>query len=137
MKALRIALASAGLAFAASAHAQQPAAAPTPAVHEAAAPAGNHVMEGVAAWYGQKFAGRRTASGKRFNPNALTAAHPTLPFGTHVKVINTRNNRSVTVTINDRGPTSSKRMLDVSAAAAKKLGFVRAGLTDVKLEIAS
>lgn len=131
MKALRIALASAGLAFAALSHAQQPAAAP------AAASAGNHVMEGVAAWYGHKFAGRRTASGKRFNPNALTAAHPTLPFGTRVNVINTRNNRGVVVTINDRGPTSPKRMLDVSVAAARKLGFVRAGLTDVKLEIAA
>ena len=94
-------------------------------------------MEGVAAWYGHKFAGRRTASGKRFNPNAMTAAHPTLPFGTRVNVTNTRNNRNVLVTINDRGPTSPKRMLDVSVAAAKKLGFVRAGLTEVKLEIAN
>ena len=128
MKALRIVLASTGLALATLAHAQQPA---------AVTPSGNHVMEGVAAWYGHKFAGRRTASGKRFNPNALTAAHPTLPFGTRVNVTNTRNNRSVLVTINDRGPTSPKRMLDVSAAAAKKLGFVRAGLTDVKLEIAN
>ena len=92
-------------------------------------------MEGVAAWYGHNFAGRRTASGKRFNPNALTAAHPTLPFGTRVNIINTKNNRSVVVTINDRGPTSPRRMLDVSVAAAKKLDFVRAGLTDVKLEI--
>jgi rare lipoprotein A len=133
MKALRIALAAAGLAFASLSQAQQVVTAPAPA----AAPAGNHVMEGVAAWYGHKFAGRRTASGKRFNPNALTAAHPTLPFGTRVNVINTRNNRGVVVTINDRGPTSPKRMLDVSVAAARKLGFVRAGLTDVKLEIAA
>lgn len=132
MKALRIALASSGLVFAALSHAQQPAAAPAA---PAAASAGSHVMEGVAAWYGHNFAGRRTASGKRFNPNALTAAHPTLPFGTRVNIINTKNNRSVVVTINDRGPTSPRRMLDVSVAAAKKLDFVRAGLTDVKLEI--
>lgn len=134
MKALGIVLALTGLAFATLAHAQQAATAPAA---PAAAPAGNHAMEGVAAWYGHKFAGRRTASGKRFNPNAMTAAHPTLPFGTRVNVTNTRNNRNVLVTINDRGPTSPKRMLDVSVAAAKKLGFVRAGLTEVKLETAN
>ncbi len=134
MKALGIVLASAGLAFATLTHAQQPAAEPAAPV---VAPASGHVMEGVAAWYGHKFAGRRTASGKRFNPNAMTAAHPTLPFGTRVNVINTRNNRNVLLTINDRGPTSPKRMLDVSIAAAKKLGFVRAGLTEVRIEIAN
>lgn len=135
MKTCKLALMVFGLAFAAASNAQQPAPAEPAATQ--AAPAGSHVMEGIAAWYGHKFAGRRTASGKHFNPNAMTAAHPTLPFGTRVNVTNTRNNKSVVVTINDRGPTSPKRMLDVSVAAAKKLGFVRAGLTEVKLEIAN
>ena len=92
-------------------------------------------MAGTAAWYGRKFAGRRTASGQRFNPAALTAAHPTLPFGTRVKVTNQANQRSVVVTINDRGPTSPGRVIDVSLAAARRLGFVRAGLTEVTLEV--
>lgn len=107
----------------------------TPAAAPSAPPAAADNMSGVAAWYGSKFAGRRTASGQRFNPAALTAAHPTLPFGTRVKVTNQKNQRSVVVTINDRGPTSPGRIIDVSLAAAKRLGFVRAGLTEVTLEV--
>jgi rare lipoprotein A len=101
----------------------------------AAATATSDAMTGTAAWYGRKFTGRRTASGQRFNPDAMTAAHPTLPFGTRVKITNTKNNRSATVVINDRGPTTPGRIVDVSLAAAKQLRFVRSGLTDVSLEV--
>jgi rare lipoprotein A len=97
--------------------------------------AANDTMSGTAAWYGSKFNGRKTASGQRFNATALTAAHPSLPFGSRVKVTNTKNSRSVVVVINDRGPTSPGRIIDVSQAAAKRLGFTRSGLTDVKLEV--
>lgn len=132
----RIALASLALLAATLANAQQPAPpAADAAMPTAAAPvAGDHVMSGTAAWYGRKFAGRKTASGQRFNPHAMTAAHPTLAFGTRVKVTNTRNKRSVVVTINDR-MNPSGRMLDVTQAAAKRLGFIRAGLADVTLEV--
>jgi rare lipoprotein A len=92
-------------------------------------------MSGKAAWYGRKFNGRTTASGQRFNAAALTGAHPSLPFGSRVKVTNTSNKRSVIVVINDRGPTSPGRVIDVSQAAAKRLGFIRSGLTDVTLEV--
>ena len=137
MKTARIAIASLALMAAGMAHAQT-----APASVESAAEAPmaakemvGDEMQGIAAWYGRKFSGRRTASGKRFNPNAMTAAHRTLPFGTKVKVTNMSNERSVVVIINDRGPTSRARMLDVSRAAARKLGFQRAGLTEVKLEM--
>ena len=121
---------------ASAAEASAPTASPAPApAAPAAAPAAAADMAGTAAWYGRKFAGRRTASGQRFNPAALTAAHPTLPFGTRVKVTNQANQRSVVVTINDRGPTSPGRVIDVSLAAARRLGFVRAGLTEVTLEV--
>jgi rare lipoprotein A len=114
-----------------------PTTAPAPAVAPVAARSSSttDVMEGKAAWYGKRFAGRKTASGKIFNPAAMTAAHNTLAFGTKVKVTNTKNNKSVTVTITDRGPSTPGRIIDVSAAAAGKLGFVRAGTADVKLEI--
>ena len=136
MTAFRLALASFGLALATQAGAQSatPAAA-EPAKEAAPAAASGDAMSGTAAWYGHKFAGRKTASGKRFNPNAMTAAHPTLAFGTRVKVTNTKNKRSAVVTITDRGPTTPGRIIDVSQAAAKKLGFIRSGLTDVSLEV--
>jgi rare lipoprotein A len=139
MKKLRIALAALGLLAATVANAQQPApaaaepakaAAPAPAVAAAA-----DASSGTAAWYGRKFAGRKTASGQRLNPHAMTAAHPSLPFGTRVKVTNTRNKRSVVLTINDRLSAGSGRILDVTQAAAKKLGFIRSGLTEVTLEV--
>ncbi len=98
---------------------------PAPAVFE----------EGVASWYGPGFEGRRTASGETFDPDALTAAHRRLPFGTRVRVINVDNGRDVVVRINDRGPARSDRILDVSAAAARALGMVRAGTARVQLVI--
>ena len=92
-------------------------------------------MEGVAAYYSNRFNGRKTASGQRFNNGAMTAAHNTLPFGTRVKITNVKNNRSVVVRITDRGPTTPGRSFDLTRAAASKLGYVRAGLTEVKAEI--
>ncbi|ORE94551.1 septal ring lytic transglycosylase RlpA family protein [Acuticoccus yangtzensis] len=93
------------------------------------------VKNGVASYYGKRFHGRRTANGERFNMNALTAAHRTLPFGTRVKVTNPKNGRSVTVRINDRGPYHGKRSIDLSRAAAEKIGMVNAGVASVKMEI--
>jgi rare lipoprotein A len=90
---------------------------------------------GNVAYYGQKFAGRKTASGERFNPQALTMAHKTLPFGSLVKVTNEKNNRSVVVRVNDRGPTTEGRVGDVSLAAARKLNMVRSGVVSAKLEV--
>ena len=99
------------------------------------APKDAAAMSGKAAWYGAKFNGRKTASGQPFNAAALTAAHPSLPFGSRVKVTNTQNKRSVVVTINDRGPTTPGRIIDVSHAAAQKLGLLKTGTADVNLEV--
>jgi rare lipoprotein A len=83
--------------------------------------------EGLASWYGLAFQGRRTASGERFDMNAFTAAHPTLPFGTRVLVRNPRNDRAVVVRINDRGPFVPGRIIDLSHAAARALGMLSFG----------
>jgi rare lipoprotein A len=91
-------------------------------------------QEGIASWYGQEFAGRPTASGEIFNPSQFTAAHPTLPFGTMLKVTNKHNNRSVTVRVNDRGPFVSARIIDVSSAAAEQLDMVATGTAPVLVE---
>ena len=88
---------------------------------------------GMASWYGPGFNGRKTASGERFNQKALTAAHKTLPFGTKVRVENLTNGREVVVRINDRGPFSSKRIIDLSRAAAQKLGMVASGTARVRV----
>ena len=90
---------------------------------------------GVASYYGVPYHGRQTASGEVFNMNELTAAHPTLKFGTMVKVTHLANNRSVTVRINDRGPFVKGRVIDLSKAAAEELQMVRAGLAEVKIEV--
>ena len=86
---------------------------------------------GDASWYGDRFAGKRTASGVKFNPNAMMAAHRTLPFGARVRVKDQRSGRSVTVKIVDRGPHVRGRVIDVSKAAARKLGILRRGTTRV------
>jgi rare lipoprotein A len=135
---LSAALAVFGLAAPFSIHAQTPAAPANPAAvtAPAAAPAAPAAgMEGLAAYYSNRLDGRKTASGQVFDQTKLTAAHPTLPFGTMVKVTNTKNNRSVVVRINDRGPTQAGRVIDLSRAAASKLGMLRSGLAPVKLEI--
>lgn len=91
--------------------------------------------EGLASYYHHKLHGRRTASGELHDKNDLTAAHRTLPFGTYVRVTNLDNNRSVIVEITDRGPRRRKRIIDVSKSAAEALGFVRKGVTRVRIEV--
>ena len=90
---------------------------------------------GLASYYGNELAGNRTASGERFNPGELTAAHRTLPFGSMVRVTNTSNGDSVVVRINDRGPFSHGRVIDVSHAAAREIGMHRSGTARVKLAL--
>jgi rare lipoprotein A len=92
-------------------------------------------LRGLASWYGPGFHGRRTASGQRFNQNALTAAHRSLPFGTKVRVTNVNNGRSTVVRINDRGPYSGRRIIDLSAGAARAIGLYSSGVGHVKLEV--
>ena len=90
---------------------------------------------GIASWYGLPFHGRRTASGERFDMNALTAAHPTLPFGTRVRVRSLVNGREVTVRINDRGPYARGRIIDLSHAAARAIGLLSRGTKAVELTV--
>jgi rare lipoprotein A len=92
-------------------------------------------VRGMASFYDEKFNGRLTASGEIFNNSDLTAAHLSLPFGSHVKVTNIRNGRSVVVRINDRGPYAKGRIIDLSKAAAKTIGISRSGVARVKLEV--
>lgn len=92
-------------------------------------------LSGTSAWYGKRAHGNRTASGSRFDWRKMTAAHRTLPFGTRVRVTNTRNHKNVVVTITDRGPSSRSYVLDVSRGAAEKLSMVRAGVASVTMEI--
>lgn len=89
---------------------------------------------GVASWYGDEFAGSITASGEPFRPGALTAAHPSLPLGTEVKVVNIENGREVVVRINDRGPFSGNRIIDLSEKAAKVLAMRDDGIAKVRVE---
>lgn len=100
-----------------------------------AAPAGAKQMRGIASWYGPGFHGRQTANGERFNQNDLTAAHRSLPFGTRVKVTNMNNGRSVVVRINDRGPFSGGRVIDLSSAAASAIGLKGSGVGPVNIQI--
>lgn len=88
---------------------------------------------GVASYYGDKFQGRKTASGETFKQNKLTAASRTIPFNTWVKIKNLKNKRTVKVRINDRGPFVKGRIIDVSKKAARKLGMIQDGITDVKI----
>lgn len=90
---------------------------------------------GVASYYNDKYHGRTTTSGETYDRNSMTAAHNSLPLGTRLRVTNLKNNRSVIVKVNDRMHRSNKRLIDVSKKAAKELGFIKAGLTKVKIEI--
>jgi rare lipoprotein A len=92
----------------------------------------NHAADGMASYYWQ---GQRTASGERFNAREMTAAHPTLPFGTKVRVTDVGSGKSVTVRVNDRGPFIKGRVIDVSQAAAESLGMTGKGVTKVKLDV--
>jgi rare lipoprotein A len=100
--------------------------------HQASTRVAGGSYSGMASYYWQ---GQMTASGVRFNPNAMTAAHRSLPFGTRVRVTNHSNGRSVVVTINDRGPFIGGRIIDLSRAAAQAISMTGAGVTRVSLEV--
>jgi rare lipoprotein A len=125
-----VALGAAGCASATPARAPvvptAPATAPPPAAFS---------QTGRASWYGEPHHGRRTANGERFDMNALTAAHPTLPFGTRLRVVNLDNDREVEVRVNDRGPSIPGRIIDLSYAAARALDAVAAGVVSVRLTV--
>ena len=90
---------------------------------------------GVASWYGEPFHGRKTASGEKYDMNDLTCAHPTLAFGTRLRVENLDNGRSITVRVNDRGPFKKERILDVSRKAAQELGMIGPGTAQVRISV--
>ena len=92
-------------------------------------------LEGMASWYGPNFHGRPTANGERYNQHGMTAAHPTLPLGTRVRVKNLENGKVVWVRINDRGPYAKGRVLDLSYGAARRLGMVNKGTARVRIEV--
>ena len=92
---------------------------------------------GIASWYGSYFDGKETASGEAFNMYDLTAAHPTLPLGTFVKVTNLRNGRTVVVRVNDRGPVVEGRIIDLSYGAARALNLEHRGIQTVRLDLVS
>ncbi|MBD9396355.1 MULTISPECIES: septal ring lytic transglycosylase RlpA family protein [unclassified Pseudomonas] len=96
--------------------------------------ASDYRAEGKASYYGRAHHGNKTASGERFDQNALTAAHRTLPFGTMVRVTNLDNGQSVVVRINDRGPFARGRIIDVSRKAAESLGMLKTGVAPVRVE---
>lgn len=110
----------------------RPVAAEAEAGHEPAQSRGVS-GEGLASWYGKQFAGKKTASGELFDPNAFTAAHRTLKFGTCVKVELLSSGKSVEVRITDRGPFVKDRIIDLSEAAARELGFAEEGVGKVRL----
>lgn len=91
--------------------------------------------QGEASYYADKFAGRTTANGETFDPSEMTAAHPSLPFDTRVRVTRVQNGESVTVRINDRGPYADDRIIDLSEAAAQKIGMIDEGVVEVRLEV--
>lgn len=138
-----VSLATTGPSLAQAPNVAAPATPPTtpPAATQSAAPPPATAarpadpMEGLAAVYSDKLNGRKTASGQVFRQSELTAAHPSLPFGTKVRVTNTKNNKSVEVRINDRGPTQAGRVIDLSSAAAAQVGIGKAGMAPVKLEV--
>lgn len=107
-----------------------------PAGPRSAAPPGT-VEKGEASWYGERHQGRRTANGERYDMYRLTAAHPSLPLGTKVLVTNLQNGRSVEVRVNDRGPTVAGRIIDLSYAAAQRLGAIAAGTIPVSVRVVS
>jgi rare lipoprotein A (peptidoglycan hydrolase) len=90
---------------------------------------------GNASWYGPEFDGKKTANGERFNCESLTAAHPNLPFGSWVRIVNTHNGKFELVRINDRGPYQEGREIDVSYRVARKIGLIHSGVSQVRLEL--
>ena len=108
-----------------------------PAAKEPSAVAVKLPQTGEASWYGTQHQGKQTASGTTFDQAELTAAHPSLPFGSKIKVTNLANGKSVEVEITDRGPFSGNRIIDLSQAAAKALDMIESGTATVRLELAS
>lgn len=104
-------------------------------IPEVAAPVRTPFQRGEASWYGPGFDGNHSANGEIFNRYAMTAAHPSLPFGTRVLVTNTNNGRSVVVRINDRGPFSGGRVIDLSQGAAASIGMIESGVANVQIDI--
>ena len=100
-----------------------------------ATPRGAFTQQGLGSYYADKFAGRATTSGAIYRPNEMTAAHNTLPFGTLIRVTNTRNNRSVDVTVTDRGPHTKGYIVDVSRRAAVQLDIIEAGVVPVVVTV--
>jgi rare lipoprotein A len=98
------------------------------------AQAGGFRQRGIASWYGRRFHGQKTASGESYDMYAMTAAHPTLPIPSYVRVTHVASGRSVVVRVNDRGPFHASRIIDLSYAAANRLGFVQAGSAEVQIE---
>jgi len=96
---------------------------------------GSHTEKGKACWYGPEYQGKPTASGEAFDMNKLTAAHRKLPFNTIVLVKNLENGRTVKVRINDRGPWTRGRLIDLSKAAAAEIGMISAGVAPVRIEV--
>ena len=131
----------------ADARLQRPTAAPTQAVATATPAMSDPVPEkpkqhgkvfrGIASWYGTVFNGRKTANGETYNMYDMTACHPTLPFGSLVRVVNLRNKKSVVVRINDRSDLVKGRSIDLSYAAAQQLNMTQSGLARVSLEVIS
>lgn len=114
-----------------------PTAAPDSTTPAKAAAERKHLLRGIASWYGAMFHGRITASGERFDMYAMTACHPTLPFGSRVRVVNLKNGRSVVVRITDRGDLEKGRIIDLSYGAAQKLAMTDSGLAPVRLDVLS
>ena len=100
-------------------------------------PAHLWTQTGRASWYGKFFQGKETASGEDYNMDAMTCAHRSLPLGSLVKVTNLRNHKSVILRVNDRGPVPRSRIIDLSYAAARNLGFARKGTAPVRVELLS
>ena len=96
-----------------------------------------YVQRGIASWYGKKFHGRKTSSGQVYNMHAMTAAHKTLPLPSYVRVVNISNGRSIIVKVNDRGPFVGERIIDLSFAAATKLGVTGPGTAEVEISVLS
>jgi rare lipoprotein A len=126
------AIATLGLTVSASAHEvdAQPVPPSAVAAQRSESPTAQKLQDGPASWYQM---GRKTANGEAFDPNGLTAAHRTLPFGSKIKVVNERNGRSVVVRINDRGPYAGGRIIDLARGAAESLGMTESGVIRVAL----
>jgi rare lipoprotein A len=137
---LMIALLVVGLGAAQGPNSSEASSAPTspvPSKPEARNQTGKHqpYQVGTASWYGEYFVGKPTASGEDFDMYDMTAAHPTLPLGSYVKVTNLRNGKAVVVKVNDRGPVVPGRIIDLSYGAAQALQFENRGLQRVRLDL--